>query len=192
MAEAFIKFQAKDLLLMSMKIILTKDVDTLGDHGDVVTVADGFARNYLFPKNMAVLATAGAMADLDRRRDQLRRRAEKKHAEAQEKAEKVTALGQLVLEANAGEDGKLFGSVTTKELARILTEKTGLEIDRKTLLLDRPINRTGSYDLSVRFSTKVMASIEVMINAPEAEEPKAPPVVEKPASDDLEDWQLEE
>lgn len=146
-----------------MKVILTKDVDSLGDSGEVMAVADGYARNYLFPQKLAIQATSGALEDLQRRIDRLRAKAEKKHQEDQAKAGKVTGLGAIELEANVGENGKLFGTITTKELAKILEDKTGLEFERKNMSLDNPIHRVGEYNLHVRLSAKVSATVKVVV-----------------------------
>lgn len=148
-----------------MQVILTKDVDTLGSNGDVLTVADGYARNYLFPKNFAVEATPGAMADLQRRIDRIRAKAEKKHQEYLKKAEKVTQLGTITLEANAGDSGKLYGTITTKQLAEVLQEKTGIEIERRLVNVDHPINKVGEYNVFVKFSPKVSAQVKLDVKA---------------------------
>lgn len=148
-----------------MQVILTKDVDTLGSNGDMVEVSDGFARNYLLPKNLAVQATPGAMADLQRRIDRIRAKAEKKHQEDLVKAEKINGIGQLILEANAGESGKLYGTITTKELAKVLQEKTGLEIERRNINVDHPINKVGNYTVFVKLSPKVSAQVPLEVRA---------------------------
>lgn len=155
-----------------MQVILIKDVDSLGEGGEVRNVSDGYARNYLFPKGFAVEATPGAMKDLEMRSERLRIKAEKKHQEDLAKSQKVEALGTLVLAARAGEGGKLYGAVTTKELSRLVSDKTGLEIDRKNLKLNHPINRLGEYELSIRFSPKVQAtlSLNVVSDSDDAED----------------------
>jgi large subunit ribosomal protein L9 len=150
-----------------MQVILLKDVDTLGESGEMKNVADGYARNYLFPKGFAVEATKGAKKDLDMRIERIRVKAEKKHQDDLARSGKVEGLKSLTLSARAGEHGKLYGAVTTKELSKLVSEKTGLEIDRKALKLSHPINRLGEYDLSIRFSPKVTASLKVMVVASE-------------------------
>lgn len=146
-----------------MQVILTKDVDSLGESGEVRNVADGFARNYLIPKGFAIEATQGAQKDLAMRIERIRVKAEKKVQEDKAKADKVEKMGVLTLSARAGEHGKLYGAVTTKEIARLVSDKTGLEIDRKNLKLSHPINRLGEYELQVRFSPKVQASLKVNV-----------------------------
>ncbi|WP_373532983.1 50S ribosomal protein L9 [Vampirovibrio sp.] len=148
-----------------MQVILTKDVDTLGSNGDIIEVSDGYYRNYLGPRNMAVIATKGSLADLQRRIDRIRAKAEKKHQEDQAKAEKVNALQMLTLEANAGDSGKLYGTITTKELTKVLQEKTGYEIERRNVNVDHPINKVGEYTVYVKFSAKVSAQVKLQVNA---------------------------
>jgi large subunit ribosomal protein L9 len=148
-----------------MQVILTKDVDTLGNNGDIVEVSDGYYRNYLGPRSLAVMATKGSLADLQRRIDRIRAKAEKKHQEDLAKAEKVNALELLVLEANAGDTGKLYGTITTKELTKVLQEKTGFEIERRNVNVDHPINKVGSYTVYVKFSPKVSAQVKLQVNA---------------------------
>lgn len=147
-----------------MQVILTKDVDTLGTSGDVVAVSDGYARNYLFPKHMAIEATDGAMADLNRRIERIRAKAEKKYQDDLARAEKINSLEVITLEANAGDSGKLFGTITTKELTKVLAEKTGLELERKNVNVDNPINRVGEYTVHVKLSARVSAEVKVVVN----------------------------
>lgn len=148
-----------------MDIILTKDVETLGEQGAVVQVAEGYARNYLFPRKLAVVASTGALKDLASRRTQLERKAEKRHQENLAKAAQLTEMGVLLLEAHVGDGGKLFGTITPKELAGVLEHKVGFPIDRKDLLLSSPINRVGHYELTVRLSSKVKAAVPVQVLA---------------------------
>jgi len=148
-----------------MKVILTKDVDTLGQNGDILNVSEGFARNYLFPKNVAVIATSGALRDLDKRIERIRQLAEKKHAMDMVNGEKITALGNITLTANAGDSGKLFGTITTKELAGVIVEKTGLSIDRKQVNVSKPINHVGQYTVFVKISPKLTTSFGLTVVA---------------------------
>lgn len=157
-----------------MQVILIKDVDSLGESGEVYSVSDGYARNFLFPKGLAIAATNGAQRDLAMRSERIRLKAEKKNQEDMAKAAKVEAIGLLLLSARAGEQGKLYGAVTTKELSRLLSQKTGLEIDRKSLKLSHPINRLGEYDLQIRFSPKVSAAIKLNVVGDEDADIEAP------------------
>lgn len=153
-----------------MEVILLKDVDTLGGSGELFTVSDGFARNFLFPRGMAVEATAGAMKDREMRLERIRVKAEKKHQDDLTKAAKLEAIGTLLLEVRAGEHGKLFGAVTTKELTQLISEKSGLTLDRKSLKLSHPINRLGEYEVIISISPKVKANLMVTVAADEASE----------------------
>ena len=168
-----------------MQIILTKDVDSLGESGEVKNVSDGYARNYLFPKGFAVEATAGAMKDLEMRIARIRVKAEKKNQEDRAKAAKVEGIGLLTLAARAGEHGKLYGAVTTKELSRLVSEKTGMDIERKSIKLNHPINRLGEYELQIRFSPKVVATLKVNVVADEDSD------IEASFSEDVMDLELE-
>ncbi len=147
-----------------MQVILTKDVDTLGATGDIVKVNEGFAQNYLFPKKSAVRATKGALKDLEARMDQVQQKAEKKFQDDTAKAKKIEDLDTITLEANAGETGKLYGTITTKELANVIKEKTDLNVERRNLNLDNPINKVGDYTLHVKISARVSAEVKIKVN----------------------------
>lgn len=126
-----------------MQVILKKDVQNLGEAGDVVTVKDGYARNFLFPKNFAEVATAGALQNREQNLARIKAKQEKLHQEALERAKQIEDLGSLELSAKAGESGKLFGTITTKKLCEELKAKAGIDVDKKTVSLDHPINKIG-------------------------------------------------
>ncbi len=150
-----------------MKVILKKDMQSLGDIGDIIEVSDGYARNYLLPKNIVEIATAGALKNREKNIERIKAKAEKLHQEALAKAEKIQALELIEIEAKAGESGKLFGAITTKKLAELIQEKSGIEVDRKNILLERPINHIGEYEMKVKFTTKVSAVLNVGVKASE-------------------------
>ena len=150
-----------------MKVILKKDVQSLGEAGDVVEVKDGYARNYLLPNSMVEVATKGALENRERNIERIKAKAEKLHQEALSKAEKISALEVISIEAKAGESGKLFGAVTTKKLADLLAEKVDFEIDRKNLSLNKPINQVGSYEMLIKLSSKVSTKLAVEVKASE-------------------------
>ena len=150
-----------------MKVILKKDMQSLGDIGDIIEVSDGYARNYLLPKNIVEIATAGALKNREKNIERIKAKAEKLHQEAMANAEKVQALELIEIEAKAGESGKLFGAITTKKLAEIIQEKSGIEIDRKSILLEKPINHIGEYEMKIKFTTKVSAILNVGVKASE-------------------------
>ena len=148
-----------------MEVILLKPVDHLGEQGDVVRVADGYARNLLFPRNLAVVASTGAKRHEQNRQETIERQAQKRIAEDQAIASKIEAVSPVVIKAAVGEEGKLFGTITPKELGRILSEKTGVVVDRRNLTIERALNRIGAYDVNYRLSSFVEAKIVVDIQA---------------------------
>ena len=149
-----------------MKIILQKEVDKLGVPGDVVTVADGYARNFLVPRGLAIVATKGAV----RHAESLRRahdvRVNKAKAEAEEFATRLAAK-PIVVTARAGEDGRLFGSITTADLAEEIAKQAGENIDRRDIHLEEPIKSLGTHEVSVKLHPEVNATLSIQIE-PEA------------------------
>ena len=150
-----------------MQLILKKEVQNLGDPGDLINVKDGYARNYLIPNNLAEIATEGALKKRDMNIARIKAKAEKMHAEALKIAQLIEGLEKLELSARAGESGKLFGAITTKKLAEELKEKINIEIDRKTISLDNPINKIGEFTMTVKLTTKVKAKLPVIVSASE-------------------------
>ncbi|MBR1977836.1 50S ribosomal protein L9 [bacterium] len=150
-----------------MQIILKKDVQNLGEAGDVVTVKDGYARNFLLPSNLAQVATKGSLEARERDIARIKAKAEKLHAEALETAEKIEKLEVIKLSAKAGESGKLFGTITTKKLAEEIQALCGVEVDRKLITLDNPINKVGNFTMTVKLTSKVKAVVAVSVEASE-------------------------
>ena len=150
-----------------MEVILKKDVQNIGEAGDIVTVKDGYARNFLFPQNLAEIATKGAKENREKNLARIKAKQEKLHAEALEMAKKLEELANIELAAKAGESGKLFGAVTTKRLSEEIKAKTGLEIDRKTISLDSPINKVGSFNMTIKLTSKVKVTLGVVVSASE-------------------------
>jgi len=150
-----------------MQVILKKDVQNIGEVGDLVNVKDGYARNYLIPNSLAEIATAGALAQRERNIARIKAKAEKLHQEALELKEQIEKIGTIALSAKAGESGKLFGTITTKKLAEELLAKCGKEIDKKSIILDNPINHIGNFVMTVKLSSKVKAQLNVEVTASE-------------------------
>ncbi len=144
-----------------MKVILQEDVKSLGKMGDVVNASDGYARNYLIPKKLAVEANVKNVKALEHEKRKLDDKAKKIKTEAQGLAEKLSSVS-LTLRAKAGEEEKLFGSITNKDIAEALKGQ-GLDIDRKKILLEEPIKRLGSYTIGVKVHSDVTAKINVSI-----------------------------
>ena len=150
-----------------MQLILKKEVQNVGEAGDLINVKDGYARNYLLPNNLAEVATEGALGARERNIQRIKAKSEKLHKEALEKAEKIEKIEVIELSAKAGESGKLFGTITTKKLAEELLNKTGVEVDRKTIILDNPINKVGEFLMTIKLSSKVKAQLKVVVSASE-------------------------
>lgn len=145
-----------------MKVILLEDVKTLGKKGDIVNVNDGYARNMILPKKLGIEATPKNLNDL---------KLQNQHADkvAQENYEAAVALGKsledkkVTVKMKAGEGGRTFGSVSTKEIAQAAKEQTGLELDKKKMQLDEPIKALGTYEVPVKLHPKVTAKLTVQV-----------------------------
>lgn len=137
-----------------MKLILTSDVDTLGTKGEVVDVSDGYARNFLLPRKKAVKATEGAI----RTAEELRRAREESERQAKEEAERVATqlVGtRVVIAAQAGDEGKLYGSVGVTDVIEGIRKFTGVEMDRKSIRLENPIRDIGLHEVQIHLHSDV-------------------------------------
>ena len=150
-----------------MQVILKKDVQNLGEAGELVNVKDGYARNFLIPKNFAELATEGALKNREQNLARIQAKQEKLHQEALATAAEIEKLGQIELSAKAGESGKLFGTITTKKLCEELKERANIEIDRKTVSLNAPINKVGEFTMLIKLTSKVKTELKVVVTASE-------------------------
>jgi large subunit ribosomal protein L9 len=142
--------------------ILLKDVENLGEAGEAVDVSSGYLRNYLQPRKLAQPATDASLEEARRRREAADRAAK----EAAERAEETAALLSktvLTIQHRAGEDGKLYGSVTSKEIADAIGEARGLRIDRKKIRLDDPIREVGTYMIEVELAGGSTARIKTIV-----------------------------
>lgn len=147
-----------------MKVILLADIKALGAKGEIKEVADGYARNYLLPKKLAVEATPGNIRRLEEEKEQRRMKEIKEKGDAVKVAEKLDGL-VLTLNAKAGEGGKLFGSITSKEICEELYRRTKIEIDKKKLELPEPIKTMGRRQVKINLYHGVTANIEVEVTA---------------------------
>lgn len=152
-----------------MKVILANDVEKLGRKGDVVTVADGYARNYLVPRGLALMATKGSLRQAEM---MTRARREKEQRDKEAAAARVASLGAspVYISARAGEGGRLFGSVTKSDVARAIEEQLGESIDRHLVRLDDPIRSLGTHQVEVHLHEEVNALVTVEVIAHEEEE----------------------
>ena len=146
-----------------MKVILTEEIRGLGTRGDVVTVKDGYARNFLLPKNLAREATTGNLKQIEHERRKWALLAQQEKDAAQKAADQVKGV-KIRIEKRVGENGQLFGSVTANEIADALAEK-GVEVDKRRIELAQPIKNTGLHDVEVRLHRDVTAVIQVEVAA---------------------------
>jgi large subunit ribosomal protein L9 len=148
-----------------MEVILREDVSNLGHRGDVVKVADGYGRNYLLPKNLAMEATAANKAVIEQMKASAVRRSAKEKAEAEQLVTQLNTVA-LVFVRKVGEGDHLFGSVTSGDIAQGLTEK-GFNIDRRKVQLDEPLKSTGEFHVPVKLHREVTAHISVTVKGEE-------------------------
>ncbi|NJD63036.1 MAG: 50S ribosomal protein L9 [Deltaproteobacteria bacterium] len=146
-----------------MKVILREDVEKLGKAGDVIKVADGFGRNYLIPNRLAVPADVRNLKALDHDRRVIEARAKKARKGAESLAERLAAVA-LTIPAKAGEEGKLFGAITSRDIADAL-EKAGVPVDRKNVLLADPIKQIGDYKVRIKAGADLQPEISVSVVA---------------------------
>ncbi|MET0972279.1 MAG: 50S ribosomal protein L9 [Thermoleophilaceae bacterium] len=142
--------------------ILLKDVEQLGERGDVIDVSDGYLRNYLAPRRLAQPATAGAIAEAQRRHEA----AERAVVQAAAKAEETAALLRktvLTISHQAGDDGRLFGSVTAQEISDAIRQARSVKLDKRRILLEEPIKTTGTHMVTVEVSDGVTADIKTIV-----------------------------
>lgn len=146
-----------------MKLILKENIEHLGQIGDIVKVAPGYARNYLLPKSLAIEATEKNAKALEHAKRQLAYKKNKSLEAAKNLVAKLEALS-IVLTHQAGEEGKLFGSVTNMEIAAFLKDN-GFEIDRKKIVLAEPIKQLGEYSVPVKVHPEIGATLKVTVSA---------------------------
>ena len=142
--------------------ILLQDVETLGERGDVVDVSSGYLRNYLAPRQLAEVASAGALAAAKGRKEA----EERAEVEKVERAEENAALLRktvLTIEQQSGDDGRLFGSVTSQEIARAIKQARGIKIDKRNIYIDEPIKFTGTHMVRVEVNDGVFADVKTIV-----------------------------
>ena len=162
-----------------MKVILTEEIRGLGTRGDVVSVKDGYARNFLFPKNLAREATAGNLKQIEHERRKWAMLAQQEKDAAQKAADSVKGI-KIVVQKRVGEHGQLFGSVTANEIADALEAK-GVNVDKRRIELAHPIKNTGVHDVEVRLHKDVSAHIQVDVQPIGVEKLEEAPEAAAPA-----------
>ena len=146
---------------MAVEIILLKDVEKLGKRGEAVNVRDGFGRNFLLPRGLAIPATRENKNRIEKEKKQASDRKARLRSESEKLAQKIASL-DLTLEARVGEKDKLFGSVTTQDLAEALAKK-GISVDKKQLSLSEPIRSLGKHTVTVELGPEVKSTFQVEV-----------------------------
>ena len=147
-----------------MKVILTKDVKGQGKAGQAINVSDGYARNFLFPKGLAIVADAAAMNDLKNKEASRQHKIDVEKQAANETKAKLETVS-VSISATAGADGRLHGSVTAKEIAESLEAQHGIKVDKKKINLTAPIKAFGTYSVGVKLYTEISGSITVVVTS---------------------------
>lgn len=145
-----------------MKVILTQDVRAQGKKGQLINVSDGYARNFLLPKGLAVEADSRALNDMKNREASEKHRAELEKAAAVELSAKLSGLTVKVANSSGG-DGRLYGAVTSKDIADALLAQHKIEIDKRKIVLDTPIKNYGSYSVDVKLYPEITGSLNVIV-----------------------------
>ena len=147
-----------------MKLILTQDVKGQGKKDQIIEVSDGYARNFLIPKGLARPADAGAINEAKNKEASKQHKIETDKANAKDIAKKLESV-TVVIETTAGADGRLYGSVTSKEIAEELQRQHGIAVDRRKITLDAPIKSFGSYKPEIKLYTDVIGKINVVVRS---------------------------
>jgi large subunit ribosomal protein L9 len=145
-----------------MKVILTQDVKAQGKKGDIIEVSDGYARNFLLARKLAIIADAKALNEAKNKEASRLHKIETEKAAAGDIANKLAGV-QVKLAFSCGADEKLYGSITAKDIAEALKAQHGIEIDRRKMLLDHPIRSYGSYTVDAKLYTDVIGKINVLV-----------------------------
>jgi large subunit ribosomal protein L9 len=145
-----------------VKVILLEDVKKIGKKGDLVNVADGYARNYLFPRNLAKEATSGSIKQLKQEKKAMENKKKKELELAKEVAEKISK-SSVTVKAKSGDQGKLFGSITSKDIANELKKQHNIDVDRRKIELSEPIKTLGNYKVNIKLAPEVEAELTVKI-----------------------------
>ncbi len=144
-----------------MKVILRKDVETIGKAGEIVEVKNGYARNYLIPKGLALEASKGNVKRFEQEKKSLELQKNREKKAAEKEAEKLNDTS-ITISVSVGEEDKLFGSVTSQDIANALEEK-GFALDKRKILLDEPIKALGIYSIPIKLHPEVEAKVKVWV-----------------------------
>ncbi len=146
----------------NVQVMLTKDVVKLGKLGELVSVAPGYAQNYLLPNALAVRATAGITKEVERRKEKERQRLIAIRQEAEARKATLSVIGTLIIKKAVGENDSIFGSVTDREVAQLILAKSTLEIDRREITVP-DIKQIGTYDVDIKLHAEVTATVKIQV-----------------------------
>lgn len=145
-----------------MKVVLLQDVKAQGKKDDIVEVSEGYARNFLFPKKLAIPADAKAINDIKNKKSSEAHKIELERAAAKETAEKLNNTTVKIV-AEAGKDGKFYGAVTSKDIAEALKSQAKIEVDKRKVILDSPIKAFGTYKVDIKLYQEISGRVTVMV-----------------------------
>lgn len=145
-----------------MKVILLEDVKKVGKKGDLINTSDGYARNFLFPKKLAVEATKASINDMKLKKQSEKRRQQELLEESKELAEKIKGTS-ITIKVKAGDGGRIFGSVSTKEITKAAKEQLDLDIDKKKMQIKEPIKSLGTHIIPIKLNAKVKTELKVKV-----------------------------
>ena len=161
-----------------MKVILLKELKGKGGEGDVIDVAPGFANNYLLTQGYAILATKGNLKQLEQRKHNIAKREEKRIADAEALKSQLEGI-KVKVDVQVGEEGQLFGSVTTTMIADAIKAATGVEIDKRRIELNRPIKTAGIHDVTISLYREIKTVVKLQVGDVVEEAPEAPAETEE-------------
>ncbi len=144
-----------------MKVILQKDIPNLGDAGDIKEVADGYARNFLLPKNLVLVANEASKKAIEHQKKLIKIKKEKRKKNSEKLADSLSGM-ELTIKAQVGEEGKLFGAITTMDISKELLAK-GFEIDKRKIQLESPIKMEGEYDVVIKLDEGLNTTVKISI-----------------------------
>jgi large subunit ribosomal protein L9 len=145
-----------------VQLMLTKNVNKLGKVGELISVAPGYAQNYLIPKGLAVRATAGVIKEVERRQEEERQRQIAIKKEAEDRRTALNTIGGFIVKKQVGEGKSIFGSVTDREVAQLIADKTKMEIDRRDIEVPE-VRETGDYEVKIKLHPEVIATIKLEV-----------------------------
>jgi large subunit ribosomal protein L9 len=146
----------------NVQVMLTKEVKKLGKIGELVGVAPGYAQNYLLPRGFAIRATSGVIKEVERRKEVERQRLIAIRQEAESKKVALSTIGGFIIKKAVGEGNSIFGTVTDREVAQLITDKAMLEIDRRDITVP-DIKKTGTFEIEVKLHAEVVATIKLQV-----------------------------